>query len=153
MSDEGAGKQVAPGDPPAGSAAATVRAYYDRLRAGEPLSPYFRDDPTTVKFGVGERLTGYEAVEAGLRAQTEITTDWVVESDRLVVVERDDHGWFSDDVFMAWTDTEREVRHEFDTRWSGTLVRNEGADATAETQDTPPWLFAGMHVSTSVEGR
>lgn len=153
MSDDGAGTQVAPGGPSAGSAAATVRAYYDRLRDGEPLYPYFQDAPTTVKFGVGERLTGYEAVEAGLRAQTEITTDWVVESDRLVVGERGDHGWFSDDVFMAWTDTERDVRHEFDTRWSGTLVRNDGGDATAEKQDTPDWLFAGMHVSTSVEGR
>lgn len=153
MSDEGAGGSIAPGDAPAGSAAATVRAYYDRLRDGEPLFPYFHDDPTTVKFGVGERLRGYDAVAAGLRAQTEITTDWVVESDRLVVGEQGDHGWFSDDVFMAWTDTERDVRHEFDTRWSGTLVRNERGDATEAGQDAPSWLFAGMHVSTGVEGR
>ena len=138
---------VAPADPPAGSAAAVVRAYYQDLRDGAPLYPYFREAPTTVKFGVGERLTGYEAVEAGLRSQTEITTDWVADSDRLVVEARGDHAWFSDDVFIAWTDTERSIRYEFDTRWSGTLVRAAGDDPE------PAWLFAGMHVSTAVEGR
>jgi len=138
---------LAPATPPEGSAAAVVRAYYQDLRDGAPLHPYFREAPTTVKFGVGERLTGYEAVERGLRAQTETTTGWIVDSDRLVVEARADHAWFSDDVLMAWTDTERSVRHEFDARWSGTLVRAEGDDPE------PPWLFAGMHVSTAVEGR
>ncbi|MFB6206588.1 MAG: nuclear transport factor 2 family protein [Haloglomus sp.] len=141
---------VAPADPPAGSAAATVRAYYDDLRNGEPLYPYFHEAPTTVKFGVSERLTGYEAVAAGLREQTRTTADWHVVSDRLVVEARDCHAWFSDDVRMAWTDTGRGVRHEFDTRWSGTLERDDAGD---DADDSPPWLFTGMHVSTSVEGR
>ncbi|WP_276261310.1 DUF3225 domain-containing protein [Haloglomus litoreum] len=143
---------VAPADPPAGSAAGTVRAYYETLRDGEPLYPYFADSPATVKFGVGERLTGYEAVVAGLREQTRTTDDWQVDSECLVVEGQDCHAWFSDDVFMAWTDTEQRVRHEFDTRWSGTMERNTDTGDSDGT-DAPAWLFTGMHVSTSVEGR
>ncbi|PSP97612.1 hypothetical protein BRC89_10735 [Halobacteriales archaeon QS_4_70_19] len=151
--------QVAPAAPPAGSAAAAVRAYYDTLRNGEPLYPYFAAAPTTVKFGVGERLTGYESVAAGLREQTRTTDDWRVDSERLVVEERDCHAWFSDDVFMAWTDTEKRVRYEFDTRWSGTLERADqtpsGSEAAGDdpSDGEPTWLFTGMHVSTSTEGR
>ena len=52
-------------------AASSVRAYYDALREGDPLYPYFASETTTVKFGIGERLTGYEAVRAGLAEQTE----------------------------------------------------------------------------------
>jgi len=126
-------------------AEATVRAYYDALRAGDPLYPFFARDESTVKFGIGERLTGYEAVSEGLRAQTETTEEWAVESDRLVVTERDDYAWFSDDVFMAWTDTERAVRYEFETRWSGTMERREGAPEASLDTD---WRFVGMHVST-----
>jgi len=126
-------------------AEATVRAYYDALRAGDPLYPFFARDESTVKFGIGERLTGYEAVSEGLRAQTETTEEWAVESDRLVVTERDDYAWFSDDVFMAWTDTERAVRYEFETRWSGTMERREGASEASLGTD---WRFVGMHVST-----
>jgi len=126
-------------------AEATVRAYYDALRAGDPLYPFFARDESTVKFGIGERLTGYEAVSEGLRAQTETTEEWAVESDRLVVTERDDYAWFSDDVFMAWTDTERAVRYEFETRWSGTTERREGAPEASLGTD---WRFVGMHVST-----
>jgi hypothetical protein len=159
MSDEDDGPPVAPADPPPGSAADVVRSYYETLRDGDPLYPYFARAPSTVKFGVGERLTGYESVAAGLREQTRTTDGWRVDSDRLVVEQRDCHAWFSDDVFMAWTDTERRIRYEFDTRWSGTLERNDDAgSAEGPTEDTPasddhPWLFTGMHVSTAVEGR
>ena len=124
-------------------AASTVRAYYDALREGDPLYPFFADESTTVKFGIGERLTGYEAVRAGLAEQTETTDDWTVESRRLIVSGTDGHAWFSDDVFMAWTDTEADHRHEYDTRWSGAL-RRRGGDADLGT----PWRFVGMHVST-----
>lgn len=116
---------------------ATVRDYYDALRDGDPLHPYFLDDERVVKFGIGERLAGFAEIRAGLADQTERTTDWVVESRDLRVAEEGDVGWFSDDVFMAWTDTDANVRYEFDTRWSGTLVGRGGV-----------WQFAGMHVST-----
>lgn len=120
-------------------AEATVRDYYEALRRGEPLYPYFLEAETTVKFGIGERLTGYDAVAEGLREQTRTTDDWTVDSSRLRVAERDCHAWFSDDVRLEWTDGELGVRRAFDTRWSGTLERREES-----------WLFAGMHVSTPV---
>lgn len=115
----------------------TVRDYYDALRAGEPLSPYFSDAETTVKFGIWETLRGGDAVADGLCEQTETTTDWVVESDALTVDRRGDVAWFADDVWLAWTDTDDRIRYEFDTRWSGTLER------------TDRWQFVGMHVSTA----
>lgn len=121
-------------------AEATVRAYYDALRAGEPIHTFFADGPEVVKFGVGERLTASDEVHAGLRRQTETTTDWVVESDRLLVGEREGFAWFSDDVRMAWTDESAAVRYDFDTRWSGTLV------------DEGEWRFVEMHVSTADHG-
>lgn len=128
-------------------AEATVREYYDALRAGDPLASFFAPEASTVKFGIGERLDGFAAVEAGLAAQTETTTDWVVESDSLRVTERDDHAWFSDAVHMSWTDTKRGVEYAFDTRWSGTLERRPDA-AWAGAGDDPGWRFVGMHVST-----
>ena len=100
------------------NAEATVREYYEALRNGEPLHPYFFESDRTVKFGVGERLTGYEAVAEGLREQIATTDGWEVRSSRLLVEERDDAGWFSDDVFMGWNDTEAGVRYEFDHRVS-----------------------------------
>lgn len=124
-------------------AESTVRAYYDALRSGEPLYPFFAREESTVKFGIGERLTGFEAIRAGLQSQTETTDGWVVDSDRLVVTQSDDHAWFSDDVFMAWNSLERGIRYEFDTRWSGTLERRDD-DADLGTE----WRFVGMHVST-----
>ena len=124
-------------------AEATVRAYYGALRDGEPLYPFFARGETTVKFGIGERLTGYEEVRSGLEAQTAGTEAWVVDSERLVVEASDDHAWFADDVYMAWTDLDRGLRQEFDTRWSGTLKRRAD-DADAGTD----WRFVGMHVST-----
>lgn len=121
-------------------AEATVRSYYDALRGGDPIHTFFADGPEVVKFGVGERLTGSEAVKAGLRRQTANTTDWVVESERLLVGEREGFAWFSDDVRMAWTDESKGVRYDFDTRWSGTL------------EDGEEWRFVEMHVSTDDHG-
>jgi hypothetical protein len=134
----------------------TIRTYYERLRTGEPLAPFFApDDGDTarVKFGISERLVGYEEIAAGLQSQTETTTGWHVDSRELRVTERDDHAWFADEVHMGWTDTERGVRYEFTTRWSGTLERRPGADA-ATNEDAEPdgdWRFVGMHVSTAGE--
>jgi len=119
---------------------ARIREYYEALRAGEPLSPFFAAGEDVVKFGITERLTGFEEIEAGLRDQTRTTTDWTVESSNLRVVERADHAWFSDDVAMAWTHVPTDRGLAFDTRWSGTLERRDGA-----------WLFVGMHVSTVPE--
>jgi hypothetical protein len=135
-------------------AEATVRDYYEALREGDPLHPYFLESDRTVKFGVGERLTGYEAVAEGLREQTATTEGWEVTSSRLLVEERDDAGWFSDDVFMGWNDTNAGVRQEFDTRWSGPMVRLDEGERGTETDPGPGrWRFAGMHVSASVRGR
>lgn len=127
-------------------AEATIRVYYEALESGEPLYPFFADAPSTVKFGIGERLTGYEEIRDGLRNQTAKTDGWVADSNRLVVTERDDHAWFSDDVFMAWTDIEQGIRYEFDTRWSGTLERRH--DSADDVDPATPWRFVGMHVST-----
>lgn len=131
-------------------AEATVRAYYDALRGGEPLFPFFLREESTVKFGIGERLTGYEEIRAGLSAQTQTTTDWRVDSDRLVVTERDGYAWFSDDVAMAWTDVAADRRYEFETRWSGPMERRPD-EPWAGSEPATPWRFAGMHVSSPGE--
>lgn len=99
---------------------------------------YFADAGSTFKFGIGERLSGYENVEKALRKQTRETTDWQVESHNLRMTERDCHAWFHDTVRMAWKDTEKNRRYDFETRWSGTLEFDE---------DTDDWVFVGMHVS------
>ncbi|EMA34249.1 nuclear transport factor 2 family protein [Haloarcula japonica] len=129
------------------NASATIEAYYEALRAGEPLGPFFAPDTdrSVVKFGISEQLVGTDAVRAGLRAQTETTMDWTVDSRALRVTEREGYAWFSDDVVLCWTDTEGTVRHEYGTRWSGTLEATGGARE---------WQFVGMHVSTadSIEG-
>lgn len=121
-----------------------IESYYDALRAGEPLDPYFADeragDDDPVKFGISERLVGADEIRAGLRRQTETTTDWAVTSRALRVAERDRHAWFSDDVSMAWTDAATGERRAFETRWSGALERRGGE-----------WRFVGMHVSTADE--
>ncbi|MEF8782601.1 MAG: nuclear transport factor 2 family protein [Haloarculaceae archaeon] len=116
----------------------TVREYYETLRAGDPLSPYFADDERAVKFGISETLRGGPAIAEGLREQTETTAGWEVESQNLVVGEREGWAHFADEVFMAWTDTEKRIRYEFDTRWSGTLEQCDGG-----------WQFVAMHVSTA----
>jgi len=115
----------------------TVRSYYDSLRNGEPLHTYFADGESLVKFGISERLVGYEEVSEGLRDQTRRTEDWVVESNGLRVTERERHAWFSDTVRMAWRDAEKGKSYDFDSRWSGTLEKSDGE-----------WLFVSMHVST-----
>ena len=117
---------------------ATIRAYYETLRQSEPLYPFFVESEDIVKFGISERLLGYEEVADGLKEQTRTTDGWTVESSALRVSEREDSAWFSDDVFMAWTDTERRIRYEFDTRWSGSLERHDDE-----------WRFVAMHVSTA----
>lgn len=132
-------------------AAATIREYYDALRAGHPLAPFFPDAPGTdtqvVKFAISERLAGTDAVAAGLREQTATTADWTVESRDLRVTDRGCHAWFSDDVALGWTDTDRSIRFEFDTRWSGTLEARDGDEPAADGD----WRFVGMHVSTAAE--
>jgi hypothetical protein len=121
-----------------------IEGYYDALRAGEPLGPYFAaadaGDDEPVKFGISERLVGVDEIRAGLRRQTETTSDWAVTSRALRVAERDRHAWFSDDVSMAWTDATTGDRRAFETRWSGTLERRDRE-----------WHFVGMHVSTADE--
>ncbi|MDS0220086.1 nuclear transport factor 2 family protein [Haloarcula sp. S1AR25-5A] len=120
----------------------TIEAYYSALRAGDPLAPFFASDGdrSVVKFGISEQLVGTDTVRAGLRAQTETTMDWTVDSHALRVTDREDYAWFSDAVELCWTDAEGKVRHEYDTRWSGTL------EATGEARE---WQFVGMHVSTA----
>lgn len=121
-----------------GTAREAVEIYYDALRAGDPLAPFFADGEATVKFGISETLRGGGAVAEGLREQTATTTDWQVESHDLVVGEREEWAYFADEVFMAWTDTGKRIRYEFETRWSGTLERGEDG-----------WRFVAMHVSTA----
>lgn len=127
----------------------TVEAYYDALRAGDALGPFFAAphevDDSPVKFGISERLVGVEAIRAGLRVQTRTTSDWTVSSRALRVTARDCHAWWSDDVSMAWTDVESGERRQFETRWSGTMAR------TGEGTEGPPWRFVGLHVSTADE--
>ena len=126
----------------------TITAYYDALREGAPLGPYFADeqpgDDAFVKYGLSERLVGDAEIRSGLRRQTETTTNWTVTSHALQVCSRDTSAWFSDAVSMAWTDTETAIRYEFETRWSGTLVQPE-----PEPKSTDGWQFVGMHVSTA----
>ncbi|WP_339102646.1 nuclear transport factor 2 family protein [Haloterrigena salinisoli] len=139
-------------DGDADGAAAVVRDYYDALRSGEPLAPYFLEDESTVKFGISESLFGFESVREALREQTATTANWTVESEGLVVSERDAFATFADEVTMTWTDTETGANERFETRWSGTLVRNESGDKEGNgTGDGPAWRFATMHVSTADE--
>ena len=120
-------------------AEATVRSYYDALRDGDDLPPYFAPDDALVKVGISERLSEYDAVAEGLREQTRTTEKWTVRSHDLRVTERERHAWFSDDVYMAWTDVETGARKAFDARWSGTLEDRDG------------WVLVGMHVSAPRE--
>ncbi|OAQ54769.1 hypothetical protein HTG_04175 [Natrinema mahii] len=121
-----------------------VRDYYDALRNGDPLEPYFLADESTVKFGISESLFGGGAVAAALAEQTKTTTDWTIESHNPVVDRREGVATYADEVTMAWTDTESGDRHRFDSRWSGTLV-------PADDSSGPDWRFALMHVSAPHE--
>ena len=122
------------------SATDAVREYYESLRRGEPLYPYFAEGEDVVKFGVSETLVGYDAVAEGLREQSRTTSDWTVESADLRVhaTGSGDVAAFADSVRLEWTDEGDGERRAFDTRWSGTLTRSDGE-----------WLFAGMHVSVA----
>ncbi|PSQ15087.1 hypothetical protein BRD00_15110 [Halobacteriales archaeon QS_8_69_26] len=116
--------------------AATVRDYYEALRRGEPLYPYFEESPATAKVGIGETLLGYGATAEALREQTRVTRDWTVESHRLRAGRRGETGWFSDLVGMAWTHEDDPL--SFDTRWTGALV-DRGEE----------WVFVELHVSVA----
>ncbi|RQG91295.1 DUF3225 domain-containing protein [Natrarchaeobius halalkaliphilus] len=132
------------------SAVDIVSDYYDALRRGDPLEPYFLEGDSTVKFGISEALFGYESVADALREQTATTTDWRLESHRLVVRDGGEFATFADDVTMAWRDTESGDDREFETRWSGALVRTDGDRHTENDvdRDVPDWSFVTMHVST-----
>lgn len=115
----------------------TIHAYYEALRRGEPLPPYFHAEDELVKFSISERLDGSAAVRMGLREQTRQTDDWTVESRDLRVTERDCHAWFTDEVSLSWQDEDFGTRRAFETRWSGTLEHRE------------EWRFVGLHVSVA----
>ncbi len=121
-----------------------VRDYYEALRRGEPLYPYFAETEGAWKGAISTHYEGYDAIAEALRDQTRTTDDWTVGSHALSVTEREDFATFSDAVRMEWTDTADGTRHEFDTRWSGTLVPvGEG--------DERDWAFDIMHVSAPRE--
>ncbi|MFB6188334.1 MAG: nuclear transport factor 2 family protein [Halapricum sp.] len=119
------------------TAAGTIEAYYQALRDGEPLGPFFADEPGVVKFGISETLAGYERIVDGLDDQTETTADWFVESHDRSVTEREGFAWYHDDVRLAWTDAETGDMYDYETRWSGTLRPANG------------WQFVSLHVSTA----
>jgi len=133
------------------SAEETIRAYYDAVQVEAQPGQYFADerggDTDIVKFGLSESLVGVEAVRDGLAEQTATTENWSLESRDLRVTQRDEYAWFSDSVQMAWTDMAEERRHEFESRWSGTLERRPEWESALDTQ----WRFVGMHVSAPVE--
>ncbi|WP_226038986.1 nuclear transport factor 2 family protein [Natrinema sp. DC36] len=131
---------------PSVSAEAVVREYYDALRGGDPLAPYFVDDERTVKFGIGESLFGGSEIAAALEEQTETTDEWTVESHNLVVTERDGFATVADEVTMAWTKTMTGERFRFDSRWSATLIERDSDDSSAID-----WRFVSMHVSAPRE--
>jgi hypothetical protein len=120
------------------SAEVAVADYYEALRRGEPLYPYFFESSETYKAAISTSYRGYDEVAEALREQTRATTDWVVDSTDLSVVERDDWAAFNDAVTLAWTSTDDEERHEYETRWSGTLEAHGDE-----------WLFLELHVSTA----
>lgn len=119
------------------SAEQTIKSYYSNLRTGRPLIPFFAEEDEVVKIGISEHRHGYESVKTALTSQTRETTDWTVESNDLRVTERDAFAWFTDRVRLAWMNTKTELRHDFETRWSGTLER----------QST--WNFVVIHVSVA----
>jgi hypothetical protein len=129
--------------------------YYEALRRGEPLYPYFRETSDAWKAAISTTYEGYDAIAEGLREQSRSTTDWTVESNALAVVERDDWARMTDDVTLAWTrvpdgddaadgasgtgdDEENRDRREHETRWSGVLVEHDDE-----------WVFEQLHVSTA----
>jgi len=120
----------------------TILAYYEALREGESLSPFFAEAPNTIKIGLSERLVGYADVAAGLSEQTATTSSWSVESNDLSITVDDGIAWFDDQVSMEWHDTQTDTDYSFETRWSGTL-RHRGTD--------DEWRFVTLHVSAPNE--
>lgn len=123
-------------------AESTITAYYDALRDGESLSAFFAEAPNTVKVGLSERLVGYADVASGLSEQTATTASWTVDSQDLSVSSHEDLAWFSDQVSLAWTDTQANTDYAFETRWTGTLKQRESDDQ---------WRFVCLHVSAPNE--
>ena len=122
-------------------AEATITAYYDALRDGEALSPFFLESVSIVKVSLSDSFIGYPDVANELSEQTATTDSWAVDSHDLSVTERDSFAWFHDDVTLAWTDMQLDADREFETRWTGTLERS-GDDS---------WQFVSLHVSTPAE--
>jgi ketosteroid isomerase-like protein len=116
---------------------ATINGYYDALRAGRPLFPFFHPEDTLMKFGISESLAGYPEVKDGLQRQTATTTDWGVTSHDLRVTETPNCAWFSDQVTMTWRNTQTDNAYAYETRWTGTLRSVEDE-----------WKFVVLHVST-----
>ncbi|ELY76263.1 nuclear transport factor 2 family protein [Natrinema pallidum] len=127
--------------PPSASAEAVVRGYSDALRDGDPVTPDFSDADSIVTFGISESLFGGADIAAAREKQTETAEKWVVESQGLVVTDRDECATFADGETMAWTATGD--RHRFDSRWSGTLMERNGVDDPRANA----WRFVTMHVS------
>jgi hypothetical protein len=117
----------------------TVLDYYEALRRGEPLYPYFVEREATWKAAISTEYSGYDAVSEALREQSRATDEWTVESGALSVTEREGMALFDDAVRLAWTDTRTGERHGFDSRWSGALEPLDG--------DDEEWGFVQMHVS------
>jgi hypothetical protein len=125
------------------SARETVLDYYEALRRGEPLAPYFAERPDVVKVGVFSRVVGFDDVAESLREQTRTTAAWTVDSHDLRTHEPptdDACVWFTDVVDLSWRETGRETSHSFETRWSGVLEPRGDGDARE-------WVFATVHVS------
>ncbi|WP_435333143.1 nuclear transport factor 2 family protein [Haloarchaeobius sp. TZWWS8] len=123
------------------SAEDTVHEYYEALRRGEPLYPYFLEDGATWKAAISTAYEGYDTVAEALRDQTKSTDEWTVESAGATVTTRGDGSYalFHDDVHLGWTDTSTGQRWGFDTRWSGVLECIDEADQE--------WQFVQLHVS------
>jgi hypothetical protein len=122
------------------SARETVLDYYEALRRGEPLDPYFAERPDVVKVGVFSRRVGYDAVAEGLREQGRTTDDWTVDSHDLRVRETATYARFADRVDLSWRDTVDDASYAFETRWSGVLDPQEARHGVE-------WRFLDMHVS------
>jgi hypothetical protein len=137
---------MAANPPSTETARAYVESYFEALREGDELGPFFANDEDLVKFGISEQLRGAEAVVEGLADQTATTRDWHVESHGLRVTERDRTAWFTDHVDLAWTAIDPAIRYEFDTRWSGALERRDDQGNPAPAGD---WRVVTMHVSTA----
>ncbi|MGM0604932.1 MAG: nuclear transport factor 2 family protein [Halobacteriota archaeon] len=126
------------------TATSTIEAYYDALRCGEPLTPFFLEAPSTVHIDVGETLVGYANVADTLATQTDRTSEWTLDTAGPSVTERDSFAWFHDEVTLGWVDERTHTDHQYETRWTGTLEyrdRNNG------------WRFVSLHVSVPVESK